>query len=125
MAQQAGVPTLLARDADEAGAVARPFLAAGTPVVVKILSPEIVHKSDVGGVRLDLASRNDSGCSKSVRDRGINTPSPSAQSEQLRLSYFTIDRDNPLRGWKNRSYQTSLQRLRELRQRDPGSRVPV
>ena len=44
------VPTLLARDADEAGAVARPFLTAGTPVVVKILSPDIVHKSDVGGV---------------------------------------------------------------------------
>ena len=50
------VPTLLARGPDEAGAVASPFLTAGTPVVVKILSPDIVHKSDVGGVRLDLAS---------------------------------------------------------------------
>jgi acetyltransferase len=50
------VPTLLARDADEAVAVARPFLTAGTPVVVKILSRDIVHKSDIGGVRLDLAS---------------------------------------------------------------------
>jgi acetyltransferase len=50
------VPTLLARDPDEAGAVARPFLSAGTPVVVKILSRDIVHKSDVGGVRLNLAS---------------------------------------------------------------------
>src|SRR5271169_2683178 len=50
------VPTLLARDSDEAGALARPFLSAGTPVVVKILSPDIVHKSDIGGVRLGLAS---------------------------------------------------------------------
>jgi acetyltransferase len=50
------VPTLLARDADEAGALARPFLSSGTPVVVKILSRDIVHKSDVGGVRLNLAS---------------------------------------------------------------------
>jgi acetyltransferase len=50
------VPTLLARDPVEAVAVARPFLSAGNPVVVKILSPDIPHKSDIGGVRLDLAS---------------------------------------------------------------------
>ena len=50
------VPTVLARDAEEAGAIARPFLAAGNPVVVKIQSPDIVHKSDIGGVRLGLSS---------------------------------------------------------------------
>jgi acetyltransferase len=50
------VPTVLAQDADEAGALARPFLSAGAPVVVKIQSPDIVHKSDVGGVRLGLSS---------------------------------------------------------------------
>ena len=33
-----------------------PILAEGGPVAVKILSPDIVHKSDVGGVRLDLTS---------------------------------------------------------------------
>jgi acetyltransferase len=50
------VPTLLARDPEEAVAAARPSLDAGNPVVVKILSPDIPHKSDIGGVRLDLAS---------------------------------------------------------------------
>jgi acetyltransferase len=46
----------LAHDADEAAAIAGPLLAGGRPVVVKILSPDIVHKSEVGGVRLNLAS---------------------------------------------------------------------
>jgi acetyltransferase len=49
-----GIPTTrptIARDAAEAVAAAETF---GYPVVVKVLSPDILHKSDVGGVRLDL-----------------------------------------------------------------------
>ena len=49
-------PALLARNADEAAAVAAPLLQGGGTVVAKILSPDIVHKSDVGGVRLNLTS---------------------------------------------------------------------
>ncbi len=49
-------PATLARDADEAVAAARPYLAEGTAVVIKILSPDIVHKSEVGGVRLNLTT---------------------------------------------------------------------
>jgi acetyltransferase len=48
-------PVALARDADEAMAAAAPFLAAGSNIVVKIFSRDIVHKSDVDGVRLNLA----------------------------------------------------------------------
>src|SRR6266481_3890296 len=55
-------PALLARNGDEAAAAARPFLAEGSGVVVKILSPDIVHKSEVGGVRLNLTSE------RAVRD---------------------------------------------------------
>ncbi len=51
-----GVPVVGTRivgpDADAAVAAAREI---GWPVVLKILSPEITHKSDVGGVALDLA----------------------------------------------------------------------
>jgi acetyltransferase len=47
---------ILARDAGEAAAAAAPALASGGTVAVKILSPDIVHKSDIGGVRLNLTS---------------------------------------------------------------------
>jgi acetyltransferase len=49
-------PAVLARDPDEAAAVAAPLLKDGSTVVAKILSPDIVHKSEVGGVRLNLTS---------------------------------------------------------------------
>ena len=53
----AGVPTVharLARTAREAADAAAEF---GFPVVLKVLSPDIVHKSDIGGVRLGVADR--------------------------------------------------------------------
>jgi len=43
-----------ARSADEAAAVAERH---GFPVVLKVLSPDVTHKSDVGGVALGLASK--------------------------------------------------------------------
>ncbi|MGN6749782.1 MAG: bifunctional acetate--CoA ligase family protein/GNAT family N-acetyltransferase [Xanthobacteraceae bacterium] len=49
-------PASLARDPDEAAAAARPHLAKGEAVVLKVQSPDIVHKSEVGGVRLNLTS---------------------------------------------------------------------
>jgi acetyltransferase len=50
------VPSVLARTPDEAETKAADFLAAGHTVAVKILSRDIVHKSDVGGVRLNLTT---------------------------------------------------------------------
>jgi acetate---CoA ligase (ADP-forming) len=46
-------PIRLARDEKEAVAAAR---ALGYPVVLKAVGPTIVHKTEVGGVRLDLSS---------------------------------------------------------------------
>jgi len=48
-------PLALARNPEEAAAAAAPALSAGEQVVVKIFSRDIVHKSDVDGVRLNLA----------------------------------------------------------------------
>ena len=50
------VTTILARTPDDAADAARPLVAAGNTIVVKIQSRDIVHKSDVGGVRLNLTS---------------------------------------------------------------------
>ncbi len=50
------VPTRMVRDADEAVQAARDL---GFPVALKIVSPQIVHKSDVGGVALNLATPDD------------------------------------------------------------------
>jgi acetyltransferase len=48
--------TTLAHDPDAAARIAAPILADGGTVAVKILSQDIPHKSDVGGVELDLTS---------------------------------------------------------------------
>ena len=51
-------PTLAAVDAEQAVTQAETFFAKGQSVAVKILSRDIVHKSDVGGVALNLPDAN-------------------------------------------------------------------
>lgn len=51
-------PLWRADDAADAARIAAPLLAEGATVAVKILSPDIPHKSDVDGVRLNLANAN-------------------------------------------------------------------
>jgi acetyltransferase len=50
------VPGSLAQDAPSAASIA---LELGYPVVLKIISPQWVHKSDWGGVRLNVATREE------------------------------------------------------------------
>ncbi|HEU5210135.1 MAG TPA: acetate--CoA ligase family protein [Longimicrobiales bacterium] len=55
----AGIPVVesrLATTAEEAVAAATTL---GLPVVLKVVSPDIVHKTDVGGVELDLRTTDD------------------------------------------------------------------
>ena len=50
------VPTLEAADVEQAVAFASPLIEQGNKVVLKVLSRDITHKSDVGGVVLNLAT---------------------------------------------------------------------
>ncbi|WDN19977.1 bifunctional acetate--CoA ligase family protein/GNAT family N-acetyltransferase [Xanthomonas oryzae] len=50
------VPLQVAATANEAALLADPLLAVGRTVTLKVLSSEIAHKSDVGGVRLNFSS---------------------------------------------------------------------
>ena len=53
----AGVPTVPARRARTAREAADAAADLGFPVVLKVLSADILHKSDIGGVRLGVADR--------------------------------------------------------------------
>jgi acetate---CoA ligase (ADP-forming) len=50
------LPTVLAHTADESAGVAEQM---GFPVVMKVYSPEILHKTDVGGVKVGLRTREE------------------------------------------------------------------
>ena len=51
-----GIPTVQTREVADAEAALAAAEEIGYPVALKILSPDITHKSDVGGVKLDIES---------------------------------------------------------------------
>ena len=64
------VETRLARTADEAADIAE---AMGYPVVLKLNSETITHKTDVGGVRLDLATASEVRHAYSTMEQAVTT----------------------------------------------------
>lgn len=69
------VPTKLAASKEEAVAVSRGL---GFPVAIKIASPDIVHKSDAGGIRLGLEDAAQVSEAYDDLMRNINTKYPEA-----------------------------------------------
>jgi acyl-CoA synthetase (NDP forming) len=59
--EEAGVPVSPARLARNRGEAVKTATELGFPIVVKIVSPQITHKSDVGGVALNLNSPDEVG----------------------------------------------------------------
>ncbi|MET0090289.1 MAG: bifunctional acetate--CoA ligase family protein/GNAT family N-acetyltransferase, partial [Candidatus Thiodiazotropha sp.] len=76
------VATRMAHTADEAGTIAAEM---GGAVVLKVVSPEIIHKSDAGGVILDLSGE------QAVRETAEAMQRRIAQAyPQARLSGFSV-----------------------------------
>ena len=78
------VATRVAADGAEAAALAREI---GYPVALKILSPDISHKSDVGGVQLDLEDEAALLAAATAMSGRIATLRPDA-----RIEGFTVQR---------------------------------
>lgn len=72
------IPTVETRIGKDAKHCARLALEIGFPVAVKILSPDITHKSDVGGVALDLESAEQVEAAVAAMLRRIEELKPSA-----------------------------------------------
>jgi acyl-CoA synthetase (NDP forming) len=56
---EAEIPVALAVLADDAKSAVAAAEKTGFPVVLKVVSPDVAHKSDVGGVRLGLESKEE------------------------------------------------------------------
>jgi len=73
-------PTEMARTAAEAAAIATRL---GTAVALKIISPDIVHKSDVGGVRLGIESAAAVAAAFDEMMQAIRSRQPAARIEGI------------------------------------------
>ncbi|HET7203492.1 MAG TPA: GNAT family N-acetyltransferase [Steroidobacteraceae bacterium] len=87
-----GIPVVRATPAHSADEAVRVAEAIGFPVAMKILSPDIAHKTDVGGVRLGRAD------AKSVRDgyenmmRDVALARPDARLEGVLIEPMYLER---------------------------------
>lgn len=83
---QHGVPTIpaqLVNSAEQAVAAAREI---GLPVVLKIASPDILHKSDIGGVALNLQSESEVRAAFARIMQAAGTATPAARIEGVLVS---------------------------------------
>jgi acetyltransferase len=80
------VPTDVAADVAEVRAIAERIIASGSAAVVKILSPDVIHKSDVGGVRLNIATADDAVHEAERMMERVRTAVPHARSLRFTLS---------------------------------------
>jgi acetyltransferase len=80
-----GIPVVETRSVKTVGEAVQVAIEIGFPVALKILSPDVTHKSDVGGVALDLADQHAVAGAAAAIARRLARLKPSA-----RLAGFTV-----------------------------------
>jgi len=88
--EEAGIPTAraqLAAGRDQAIAAAKQL---GFPVVLKVVSPEISHKSDVGGVKLNLLSEEEVGAAFDEIVAAARKAEPKAKIEGVSVQKMAL-----------------------------------
>ena len=81
-----GVPTVATREAKDADEAAAAATAIGFPVALKILSPDISHRSDVGGVKLDLDGQEAVRAAVAAMQKSVRQHAPAA-----RITGFVVE----------------------------------
>jgi acetyltransferase len=76
-----GIPCAAARPAATPAEAAAAAAALGFPVALKVLSPDISHKSDVGGVRLGIGSAAEVAAAAAAMLSGVRAARPGARIE--------------------------------------------
>jgi len=86
-----GIPAVAARMAASEQEAADAAEAVGYPVVLKVVSPDIVHKSDVGGVAIDL--RDEADLRRAYREvlARVRLEAPAARVDGVRIEQFVKD----------------------------------
>lgn len=83
-----GVRTVRAVDAATPDEAARVASEIGFPVVMKVLSPDIVHKTDVGGVLLDVRAENEVRRGFESIARRVREAHPDARIDGVRIQPY-------------------------------------
>lgn len=95
-----GIPVAksgIAKSAEEAGRLAEKI---GFPVVMKILSPDILHKTDIGGVKLNIISKNEAMKAYKEIIVGAKKGAPKAKIDGVFIEVMTKKRYELLIGCK-------------------------
>jgi hypothetical protein len=80
------------------------FAAAGRPVAMKILSPDILHKTDIGGVMLNLKTEDEAFFAYQEILDNAAAHAPGAKIDGVMLSPMIGDGVDLILGRTNRSY---------------------